>query len=391
MEKKKSLAAAAMLAASLAAFSHAAPDPNFHIYLAFGQSNMEGQGIIENQDKTVNEKFQVMWSGDNGYCANRTKGSWYSATPPLASCDGKLGPVDYFGRTMLDSLPAGTRIGVIVVAVAGCDIQLFEKTGYQNYVATAQSWMTGRINNYGGNPYGRLIDMAKKAQQEGVIKGILLHQGETNSGQSNWPGRVKGIYNNIIADLGLDASKTPLVAGEVHPNGSCRGMNSIIANLPKENSNFYVASAQGITGMLQDGQNVHFDAAGYRELGKRYAATMMMALRSIGPIAESSSSEMAASSGSVAPTSSSSEIPLSSSDLNSSDSETALAELRLQHSTAENQMKVHSIFGNEVLSLGRNSSYGDAIKACNQKLPAGKYILDIRSNGMSRHFIITVK
>lgn len=396
MEKKKSLAAAAMLAASLAAFSHAAPDPNFHIYLAFGQSNMEGQGIIENQDKTVNEKFQVMWSGDNGYCANRTKGSWYSATPPLASCDGKLGPVDYFGRTMLDSLPAGTRIGVIVVAVAGCDIQLFEKTGYQSYAATAQSWMTSRINNYGGNPYGRLIDMAKNAQQDGVIKGILLHQGETNSGQSNWPGRVKGIYNNIIADLGLDASKTPLVAGEVHPNGSCKGMNSIIANLPKENSNFYVASAQGITGMLQDGQSVHFDAAGYRELGKRYAATMMKALRAIGPIEAatessssqtvfSSSSEMAASSGSVAPTSSSSD------SLNSSDSGTALAELRLQHGTAENQMKVYSIFGNEVLSLGRNSSYGDAIKACNQKLPAGKYILDVRGNGMSRHIIITVK
>ncbi|ORX35844.1 hypothetical protein BCR36DRAFT_588501 [Piromyces finnis] len=48
------------------------PDPNFHIYLAFGQSNMEGQGPIENQDKTVDKRFQA---------------EWYDAIPPLANCD----------------------------------------------------------------------------------------------------------------------------------------------------------------------------------------------------------------------------------------------------------------------------------------------------------------
>lgn len=397
MDRNKSFTAAAVLAASLAAFSYAEPDPNFHIYLAFGQSNMEGQGVIENQDKSVSDRFKVMWPGDNGYCASRSKGNWYNATPPLASCDGKLGPVDYFGRTMLDSLPEGTRIGVIVVAVAGCDIQLFEKTKYQAYVNTAQSWMTSRINNYGGNPYGRLIDMAKKAQQDGVIKGILLHQGESNSGQNNWPSRIKDIYNNIVTDLNLDADKIPLVAGELHPNGSCRGMNSIIAQLPNQSKNFYVASAQGITGMLQDGQNVHFDAAGYRELGKRYAATMMKALRAVGPIetiTESSSSKMEESSSSQV-IAGSSATGISSSSVftteSSSASLTALGNISPLQQTSSSHVKVYSIFGKEVLNLGKNITYGEAVKICNQKLPAGKYILDNRGDKIARHSVITVK
>ena len=40
--------------------SFAAPDPNFHIYLCFGQSNMEGGGRIEERDRTVDKRFQVL-------------------------------------------------------------------------------------------------------------------------------------------------------------------------------------------------------------------------------------------------------------------------------------------------------------------------------------------
>jgi len=331
-------------AACAASVALAAPDPNFHIYLAFGQSNMEGQGNIEQQDKSVDERFQVMWSADNGSCSGRTKGNWSKATPPLASCNGKLGPTDYFGRTMLESMPEGTKIGVIVVAVAGCDIQLFEKSGYQSYVSSQMgTWMGGRLTDYGGNPYGRLIDMAKKAQEVGVIKGILLHQGETNSGQQNWPSRVKGIYDNIIQDLGL-GNDIPLLAGEVHPRGNCSGMNSIIAKLPQQSSNFYVVSASGINGMLNDNQNVHFDAAGYRELGKRYATEMLKHVDVSASVASSSSEAVVESSSSEVVTVSSSSHTHHGTDLGSSSSGT----------TAVDQPQVQSrIIGKAVVNAGR--------------------------------------
>ncbi|MCF0216127.1 MAG: acetylxylan esterase [Fibrobacteraceae bacterium] len=371
--KIKTVASAALLATA-AAFAE--PDPNFHIYLAFGQSNMEGQGNIEQQDKTVDSRFQMMATTNNAMCTNRTKGQWYDATPPLASCDGKLGPVDYFGRTMLEKIPEGIKVGVIVVAVAGCDIQLFEKDKYQSYAQSAQSWMSSRIQNYGGNPYGRLIDMAKEAQKVGVIKGILFHQGETNSGQNNWPSRVKGVYDNIIKDLGL-GDNIPFLAGEVHPNGNCKGMNSIIANLPQQSKNFYVVSASGINGMLQDGQSVHFDAAGYRELGKRYAAKMLEVLGTIkvegggaGP-----SSEGPASSSSVAPASSSNVAsPESSSGI------TALQGLQLKSEGESVVVKVYSLLGKEIQGT-KNLD----------KLPSGNYIVAEKVGGALKMRKYTVK
>lgn len=298
----------------------AAPDPNFHIYLAFGQSNMEGQGDVGSQDKTVDERFQVLWAANNGSCSGKTKGKWATAVPPLAHCQGaKLGPTDYFGRTMVEKTDSKIKVGVIVVAVAGCSIQLFDKDGYANYARSQQSWMTQRINEYGGNPYGRLIEMAKKAQEDGVIKGIIFHQGETDAGDGQWPSRVKKVYDNIIKDLGL-GNDVPFLAGEVLRSGSSKGANNNIAKLPQQSKNFYVVSSEGFNQALGDGQNVHFTSQEYRDFGKRYAEKMIEVLGDkIKPVSEASSSS---SKGSVAEESSSSVARSSSSRVRSSSSRT---------------------------------------------------------------------
>ena len=94
------------------------------LILLAGQSNMEGQGPIESQDNNVDKRFQMMAAVN---CSNRTKGNWYTATPPLCRCNTGLCPADYFGREMVKGMGDSIRVGVIVVAVAGCDIQLFEK------------------------------------------------------------------------------------------------------------------------------------------------------------------------------------------------------------------------------------------------------------------------
>jgi hypothetical protein len=258
-------------------------DPNFYIYLSFGQSNMEGQGTIQTKDRTVDSRFKVM---EAVTCSNlgRTMGSWYTATPPFCRCYTGLSPADYFGRTMVANLPANIRVGIINVSVAGCKIELFDKVNYQTYASTVPSWMTSIISEYGGNPYARLVQTAKQAQKDGIIKGILLHQGESNVGDSQWTLKVKGIYNNLIADLGLDPTNVPLLAGEVvnaDQGGVCAGMNTIIATLPKTLPNSYVISSAGCKDTID---NLHFDSAGYREFGKRYA-TKMLSLMGIVPTA----------------------------------------------------------------------------------------------------------
>ncbi|WP_316769944.1 sialate O-acetylesterase [Pedobacter frigiditerrae] len=272
---RATLFCAALLLISLPSFSQ---DPNFYIFLAFGQSNMEGSAAFEAKDTIdVDKRFQILEAVD---CANlnRTKGNWYTAIPPLVRCKTGLGPVDYFGRTLVANLPENIKVGVINVAVGGCKIELFDKGNYQSYTVTAPDWMKGMLKDYDGNPYGRLVEMAKIAQKSGVIKGILMHQGESNTGDKTWPNKVKNVYQSLLTDLNLDAKAIPLLAGEVvnaDQGGVCASMNAIIATLPQTIPNSHVISSAG----CPDGaDNLHFSAEGYRMLGKRYGAKMLSLL-----------------------------------------------------------------------------------------------------------------
>ncbi|HWI57754.1 MAG TPA: sialate O-acetylesterase, partial [Bacillota bacterium] len=146
-------------------------DTNLFVFLCFGQSNMEGFPGIEEQDKTpVDDRFQVLAAVDFPGLG-RKKGSWYPAVPPLCRPSAGLCPADYFGRTLVSNLPPNIKVGIVNVSVAGCKIELFQKDSFQAYAATAPNWMTNIIHTYGGNPYQHLVDMAKVAQKEGVIKG----------------------------------------------------------------------------------------------------------------------------------------------------------------------------------------------------------------------------
>lgn len=252
-------------------------DPNFYIFLCFGQSNMEGAARPEEQDKTVDSSFMVLESVD---CPDlgRTKGNWYPAIPPLCRCKTGLSPADYFGRTLVAALPENVRVGVIHVAVAGCKIELFDKDSVKSYSSRQPTWMTRIIEEYGGDPYARLIEMAKLAQKEGVIKGILLHQGESNASDTAWTSKVKKVYNNILKDLDLKPGSVPLLAGEVvnaDQHGVAAGANKIMANLPKVIPNSYIISSAGCTAGRD---NLHFNAAGYRKLGTRYGVKMLSLL-----------------------------------------------------------------------------------------------------------------
>jgi len=251
------------------------PDSNFHVYLAFGQSNMEGYPGIEPQDKSgVNKRFQMLAAVEFA-TLGRKKGEWYDAIPPLCRTSTGLCPVDFFGRTIVSRMPERITIGVVNVAVAGCKIELFDKDTYQAYASTAPAWMTSIIKEYGGNPYQHFVDVAKLAQKRGVIKGILLHQGESNTNDRDWPNKVAKIYRDLIRDLNLKAENVPLLAGETvnaDQQGATASMNTIIAELPKVLPNSYVVSSKGCECRTD---HLHFTPAGYRELGKRYAEKML--------------------------------------------------------------------------------------------------------------------
>ncbi|WEL22212.1 sialate O-acetylesterase [Halorhabdus sp. BNX81] len=242
-----------------------ATDPsNLDLYLLFGQSNMEGQGPIEEQDRGTNPRIHVL---ADKTCPNldREYGEWYLAEPPLNRCYGQLGPGDYFAKTLIEELPDDRSIGLVPAAVSGADIALFEKgapIGRNDRDIPPQ---------FDGG-YEWMVDLAETAQQVGTFKGILFHQGETNTNDQQWTAQVEGIVKDLRADLGI--GNVPFLAGEMlydSAGGCCGSHNTEVNELPDVIENAHVVSAEGLAG--QD--YAHFTSDAYRELGRRYAAEML--------------------------------------------------------------------------------------------------------------------
>ena len=276
MTKRFLLFAVALLAslctAHRAAAEDNAPDPNFYIYLCLGQSNMEGYAGYDDFDtRNVPDRFMVMGVPDWGN-SGREKGKWYTAVPPLVRETAGIGPSDYFGRTMVANLPEEVRVGVIPVAVGGAPIFMLSK----DYVLENDSWREDvkddKINSYGGNPFNRLVEMGKIAKTQGVIKGVLFHQGCGNHNDPAWPGNVRDVYNELLRQLELDAEDVPLFAGEVvyaEAGGPCSSHNTLVNKLPEYIPTCHIISAAGIPS--KPGDTIHFSKQGYRILGQRYA------------------------------------------------------------------------------------------------------------------------
>ena len=265
------MAAVALLGTQTA---QAAVDPNFYIFLCFGQSNMEGAAKPEPMDLvSPGPRFLLMPAVD--FPATDTRparkmGEWCEAIPPLCRPNNGLTPADWFGRTLVASLPENIKIGVIHVAIGGIDIRGFLPDSISSYVKKAPNWMTGMLKAYDNNPYQRLVTLAKKAQKEGVIKGILMHQGETNTGDPKWAGMVQQVYDRLCGDLQLKPEEVNLYAGNIVQAGGkgvCIGCKKQIDDLPKTLHTSQVISSDDCT---NGPDRLHFDAAGYRELGCRY-------------------------------------------------------------------------------------------------------------------------
>ncbi len=285
---KHALMASAVLTASQI---HATVDQNFYIYLCIGQSNMEGNAPVEPQDRqNVPERFKMM-ATVNFSNPQRQQAEWYTAVPPLVRENTGLTPMDYFGRTMVNNLPDEVTIGVVPVAVGGCKIEHLDKDFDPSSLVDEAGWFQTYMSYYDNHPYTRLIECAKEAQKQGVIKGVLLHQGESNTNDQQWPQKVKKVYEDILSDLNLNAEEVPLLAGEVvtsSEGGVCGSMNAIIDALPQTIPTAHVVSSGGLP---QKGDGLHFTAHGYRVLGCRYAVEMLSSMGITDPIVEYSEDE----------------------------------------------------------------------------------------------------
>ena len=285
----KKMMAVAGAAAGLSLFAVsgaiAAPNPNFHIYIAYGQSNMAGNGdIVPSEDQAEAPKNFIMLASHTANASSRSgkttqsikMGEWAAAIPPMFHAFENLSPADYFGRAMVDSLP-GVTVGIIPVAIGAVSIRAFDKDQYEAYFRgdgkDIMNW--GWPKDYDNNPPGRILELAKKAKEVGVIKGFIFHQGESDGTDDNWRKTVYKTYKDVIDALDLDENEVPFVAGELLQEGQncCGSKNGGIAQLKNNFKKFGLASSKGLQGNGKD--PYHFGRAGVIELGRRYCSEML--------------------------------------------------------------------------------------------------------------------
>lgn len=234
---------------------------------------MEGSAPIQSQDRQSHPRVQVMQSENCG--TGTSYGQWREATPPLIRCGGGggLGPGDTFGDTLAENTPESIRIGLVGGAYGGAKIEYFLPNCQQYGECSPPYGAISGAPNGGTGGYDWVLDLAKKAQQVGVIKGFIFHQGESNSGQNTWLPRVNEYITALRNDLGLSPAESPFIAGELPYTGCCSGHNSLVRQIPEYVENGHWVPADG--GLGDKGDALHWDSAAVREMGRRYANKML--------------------------------------------------------------------------------------------------------------------
>ena len=189
--------------------------------------------------------------------------------------DTGLGPADSFAVAMAEAAPENVTIGIVGAAYGDTSIE-DHLPGCINCLPSWGGPIDGAPSPF--SLYGWTIDLAKKAQEVGVIKGIIFHQGENNSGDPNWPSKVNQYVTALRNDLGLDPAEVPFIAGELPYTGCCASHNSLVQQIPNVVENGHYVSAgpteDGVT-LGDRGDSLHWSTFSVIEMGKRYAEKML--------------------------------------------------------------------------------------------------------------------
>ena len=227
------------------------PDPNFHIYLLMGQSNMAGRGKITDEFKNIQHvNLQML---DSNY-------KWVQAKHPLHFDKPKVagvGPGLSFGIAMAENNPS-VKIGLVPCAVGGTNIDKWVPGAYDKATNT--------------HPYDDAVKRIQEAMKYGVVKGVIWHQGEANSSNaSTYLGKLTILIDSVRTLV--NNPQLPFVAGELGDfKPQYQNINNVLKELPQSVTNTAVASSEGLK---DKGDTTHFDGPSANEFGKRFAAKMI--------------------------------------------------------------------------------------------------------------------
>lgn len=226
-----------------------------HLYVLAGQSNMAGNSAVEEVDRMTHPR---VWMLDGAQ-------HWVLAKNPMRfdkNIEG-VSPGLSFAKFMA-AKDSTSIIGLIPCAVGGTGIDLWTPGAYDDKTKT--------------HPYDDALNRILLAKEYGVVKGILWHQGESDSKKElteAYEVKLKKVFLQFRSDL--NDSDLPIVLGTlgdflVNKNPYAGIINKSITTVASQLSFSGLADASGLT---DAGDRLHFNAASSRALGERYAQALL--------------------------------------------------------------------------------------------------------------------
>jgi hypothetical protein len=244
----------------LASFHVFGQEKPYDLYLLIGQSNMAGRGTIEAQDTAFYSRVLTL----------NKENKWVAAKDPI-HFDKPIAGVGLgrtFGIEMAKAYPDAI-IGLIPCAVGGSPID---------------AWQPGAFyEETGSHPFDDMEKRLKIALKSGQLKGILWHQGESDSNPKlcyEYKEKLEKLIQRVRV-LG-ENKDAPFVAGELgrfkindnkkEYSGLKPAPAEVVMNATKEviESDKKAAFVKA-NGLRDRGDRTHFNSNSYRILGKRYA------------------------------------------------------------------------------------------------------------------------
>ncbi len=225
---------------------------NFYLFLLAGQSNMAGRGIIEASDKVPHPR--VLALGKDG--------KWKPAVAPLHFDKpvAGVGLATSFAEVIADEYPHAT-IGLIPAACGGSPISSWEPGGYHSQTKS--------------HPWDDAIARARGAMKDGVLKGILWHQGESDGKPGlaeAYEGKLQELFQRFRRELKV--ADVPIVLGQLgqFPGKPWDEYRMLI-------NNAHIAVSRRMTkvafvpsdGLTPNSDMVHFNTKSLKVFGNRYA------------------------------------------------------------------------------------------------------------------------
>jgi hypothetical protein len=241
-----------------------AQNQQYDLYLLIGQSNMAGRGKVEAQDTTVHSRVFALDKNNE----------WIPAKDPV-HFDKKVAGVG-LGRTFgieMAKVNPKAKIGLIPCAVGGSPIDAWKVGGYHTQTKS--------------HPWDEMEKRLKAALKSGALKGILWHQGESDSNPEKCYEYELKLKDLILRVRSLvDNPNVPFVAGEFgkfklkenkekYPQLKPAPAEIVMKSTKRVIKNDKNAAFVKSKGLTHKGDKTHFNAEAYRILGKRYAKAMI--------------------------------------------------------------------------------------------------------------------